>query len=369
MNRLALRYRAVGEGEPVLIVAECGINHNGSLDLALRMIEEAALAGASACKFQLFRAAGMYTPEAGLYRTATDEMVPIYRLMEEMEVPSDWVPRLSAQCHDFGLDFIMTVCDEWCVEFMDAQEFEVFKIASYEIGHIPMLQAIANRDKPIFLSTGAATMDEVAEAVGVLSPEGQRPIVVCQCTAHYPADEDQLDLAVLGEFARRFPQVIPGFSDHSRDPLRAPVQAVYHGAKIVEKHFTLDRTLPGADQSFAVEPADLRAMVAAVREAEARLASGERMPLDPILSGSDEKRIGPSEQCLRDFAHRGVFTLRDIAAGETLSTENLRVLRPGELSQGLHPRHYAALVDGDHVAARDLPAWKGLEWEDVGGPA
>lgn len=364
---LSLRYRGVGAGESVLIVAECGINHNGSLDLGLRMIEEAALAGVGACKFQLFRAAGMYTPEAGLYRTSTGEMVPIFQLMQEMEVPEDWVPRLSAQCHDYGLEFIMTVCDEWCVDFMTTQEFEVYKVASYEIGHLPMLRAIAAHDKPIFISTGAATMAEVAEAVATVSPDGQRPVVVCQCTAHYPAEEDQLDLAVLEAFAARFAQVIPGFSDHSRHPTAAPVQAVYHGAKVIEKHFTLDRDLPGADHSFACEPPDLARMVAAIREAEARLASGERVPLDPILSGRSEKQIEPSEEVLRAFAHRGLFTVRDIPAGEAFGPDSIHVLRPGELPQGLHPRHYQEITAGDRTAARDLPAWHGLQWEDVDG--
>lgn len=364
---IQLHHHAVGGDAPILIVAECGINHNGSLDMALRMVEAASAAGAGAMKFQLFRAEGMYTPRAGMYRTATGDLVPIYELMREVELPLDWLPHLSRTCRDHGVDFIMTVCDEWCVAQMDEVDFDVYKIASYEIEHLPMLAEIARRDKPIFLSTGAATMAEVEEAMAVLSPDGTRPIGLFQCTAKYPAPEESLNLAVMRTFAQTFPNAIPGFSDHSRDPLKAPVQAVVHGARVIEKHFTLDRNLPGADHSFAVEPEDMRNLVAAVREAEARLERGSPEPevaVDPLLAGDGVKRVEPVESGLRGFATRGVFSIADIEPGERFSPRNLRVLRPGELPQGLHPRHYAELVAGG-VAARDIPAWTGLQADDV----
>ncbi len=362
---MQLHNHAVGGDAPVLVVAECGINHNGSLEMALRLIEAAAQAGAGGIKFQLFRAEGMYTPRAGMYRTATDDLVSIYELMEEVELPLEWLPHLSRGCRDHGVELIMTVCDEWCVAQMDEVDFDVYKIASYEIEHLPMLAEIARRDKPIFLSTGAATMAEVQEAMKVLAPDGTRPIGLFQCTAKYPAPEESLNLGVMATFAATFDNIIPGFSDHSRDPLKAPVQSVYHGARVVEKHFTLDRNLPGADHSFAVEPSDLRELVAAVREADARVQEGAAPPpLDPVLAGDGVKRVEAVEDGLRHFATRGVFTIADIQPGEAFSPRNLRVLRPGELPQGLHPRHYAELVGGG-VAARDLPAWTGLQWDDV----
>ena len=347
-----------------MVVAECGINHNGELDLALKLIEAAALAGAEGIKFQLFRAAGMYTPLAGEYRTATGGYIPIYKLMEDVQLPLDWIPQLSRACRDNGLEFIMTVCDEWCVEIMDEFDFDVYKIASYEIAHLPMLQAIARRGKPVFLSTGAATMEEVEEAVQTLSPDGQRAIGLFQCTAKYPAPEEALDLAVVRTFADRFEQIIPGFSDHSLDPLKAPVQAVYHGAKMIEKHFTLDRNLPGVDQSFAAEPQHLKELVQRVREAEARVAAGEAVEVDPVLAGRSAKVVEADEDVLRSFATRGIFSIAPIRAGEPFTRENLRVLRPGELAQGLHPRYFTQFVSGA-TAARDIPQWTGLSWEDV----
>jgi N-acetylneuraminate synthase len=258
----------------------------------------------------------------------------------------------------------MTVCDEWCVEIMDEFDFDVYKVASYEIAHLPMLEAIAQRDKAIFVSTGAATMDEVREAVHTLSPDGKRPLGLFQCTAKYPAPEEALDLAVIPTFAENFPQIIPGFSDHSFDPVKAPVQAIYHGAKMIEKHFTLDRNLPGVDQSFAAEPQHLRELIREVREAEARMAAGEAIAIDPVLAGRSAKVVEEDEQVLRGFATRGIFAIETIRAGEPFTRENLRVLRPGELQQGLHPREFARLTDGG-VAARDIPQWMGLQPEDV----
>lgn len=356
--------RLIGSSHPVFIVAECGINHNGELDLALRLIEAAAASGAEGVKFQLFRAAGMYTPRAGDYRTATGDFVPIYKLMQDVELPLSWLPELSRASRDHGLKFIMTVCDEWCVQVMDDIEFDVYKVASYEIAHLPMLAEIARRDKPVFISTGAATEDEVREGMALLSANGTKPVGLFQCTAKYPAPEQALDLAVIPTLAAQYPNVVPGFSDHSFDPTRAPVQAVLHGARVIEKHFTLDRNLPGADHSFAVEPQHLRALVQAVRETEARLAAGEELPLDPVLAGRNHKVVEPPEQVLRNFATRGIFSLRDIAAGEAFSRENLRVLRPGELRQGLHPRYYEQFINGA-CARRDIPQWTGLQWEDV----
>lgn len=365
MATLQIADRNVGDGHAVFIVAECGINHNGSLDMALQMIQKAADSGVDAVKFQLFRAAGMYTPDAGLYRTASGDMVPIYALMEDVELPLEWIPTLSARCRELGLCFIMTVCDEWCVEAVEQYDFDVYKIASYEISHLPMLREISRREMPVIMSTGAADMSDVVEAVDVLPPNTERPLGVLQCTAKYPAELSEINLSVIDTFSRIFPNVVAGYSDHTEDPVQAPVQAVYHGAKIIEKHFTLDRELPGADHCFALDPPDLRRMVSAIREAETTLEDGNYPELDKTMAGSTFKRLTEAEQMLRDFAYRGIFTTRKIAAGDILSRDNLAVLRPGELQQGLHPRYFDILASGRYVATQGLEKYRGLQWDDV----
>ncbi len=361
--------RLVGDEQPVLLVAECGINHNGSLDMALEMIDAAASAGVDAVKFQLFRAQGMYTPKAGRYRTATGDMVEIYPLMEEVELPLEWLPELSARCRQRDVKFVMTVCDEWCVEQMEQADFDCYKVASYEISHVPMLIQLARRDKPIIISSGAANIGDVVRAGEWLAPDGRRAFGLLQCEAAYPADPSEMNLRVIETYRRLFPNVIAGLSDHSADAVRAPVQAVYHGAKIIEKHFTLDRNLPGADHSFAVDPPDLARLVEAVRAAEAAVAAGEPVHIDEELAGSPVRRQADAEQMLRDFAYRGVFSIKPIAAGERLSPDNIRVLRPGELSQGMHPRYYPLLSSGKYAATRDIPQYTGVDWDDVLVPA
>ncbi len=365
MAILQIADRNVGDGHAVFLVAECGINHNGSLDMALQMIQEAADSGVDAVKFQLFRADGMYTPDAGLYKTASGEKVPIYSLMEDVELPLEWIPKLSGKCRELDLCFIMTVCDEWCVGAMGQYDFDVYKIASYEISHLPMLREISQRDMPIIMSTGAADMSDVLEAVNLLTPDKQRPLGVLQCTAKYPAKLSEINLSVIDTLSRIFPNIVPGYSDHTEDPVRAPVQAVYHGAKIIEKHFTLDRNLPGADHCFAVDPPDLTRMVSAVREAEVRLEEGNFPQLDETIAGSTVKRLTEAEQMLRDFAYRGIFATRKISSGEPLTTDNIAVLRPGELQQGLHPRYFKILASGNYVATRDVAQYRGLQWNDV----
>jgi len=365
MSALHLHNHIVGRNEPILLVAECGINHNGRLDMALQMIEAAAAAGVDAVKFQLFRAEWMYTPKAGLYRTAQGELVPIYELMKELELPCEWLPTLAQACRSQGLEFIMTVCDEWGVAQMDAVDFDAYKVASYELQHWPLLEALAFRNKPVFMSTGAATIQEVREAMALMAPGGKRPVGLLQCTAKYPAPLECLHLAVIQTFAEAFPNCIPGFSDHSSHPIKAPIQAVFHGAQIIEKHFTLDRRLPGADHSFAVEPAELRALVRAVRKAEKRLQEAPHaVKTDKLVAGTSEKRVQPCEESLRRFATRGIFSIAEIQPGERFTKSNIRVLRPGQQPQGLSPRHYAALLQ-EGSAARYIPPWTGLQPADV----
>lgn len=355
----------VGDGHPVLIVAECGINHNGSLAMALEMIDAAAVSGADAVKFQLFTARGMYTPQAGLYRTASGDMVPIYQLMEDVELPLEWIPELSKRIRTHGLKFVMTVCDEWCVEQMQQFDFDAYKVASYELSHVPMLVELSKLDKPIILSTGAANIADVVRADELISNDGTRNYALLQCEAAYPAKPAELNLRVIDTYSRLFPHVVAGFSDHSEDPVAAPVQSIYHGANIVEKHFTLDRNLPGADHIFALNPQDLSRMVETIRETEEKLAAGEVGEIDEELAGSTVRQLSECEHMLRNFAYRGIRAVADIQAGEALSPENIRVLRPGELSQGIHPRYYPLLGSGDWVATRDLKQWSDVQWDAV----
>ena len=365
MATLQLRERTVGEENPVLIIAECGINHNNSLEMALEMIDAAAAAGADAAKFQFFRAPGIYTPAAGMYKVAKGDMFDIYELLKSVELPEEWLPELSAQCRQCGIEFIMTVCDEWCTDEMDNVEFSSYKTASGEISHLPLLAYIASKGKPMIVSTGASTIADVVEAVSAIAPDGKRPIGLVQCETAYPAKPDELSLRVIGTYARLFPNVIPGFSDHTVDAIRAPVQAVYHGARIIEKHFTLDRDLPGADHSFAVDPEDLARMIDAVKEAEAEVAGGGPLEIDEELAGDGVRQVSEEEKLRYQFYHRTILTVKPIAAGEPLTSDNIGCLRNGEATSGLHTRYYELLASGKYVATRPIAQYTGVVWDDV----
>ncbi len=343
------------------MIAEIGINHDGKRDRALRLIDEAAAAGADAVKFQQFRAAHMYVRPAGKYRASDGKLYDIYRLMERTALPLSWIPGLIRRAHRRGVRFICTACDEDGARWLAEAGSDAIKIASSELTHHPLLQAAAATGLPVIISTGAALMEEIGEAISVLRSAGAREIGVMHCVAAYPAPVSACNLRVLPVLRRLYPDVMIGFSDHTLSPTEAPVTAAEMGAQLIEKHFTLNKRTPGADHAFSLEPAELARMVDALRST-ARAASARAL-------GTPEKRITSGERYLRRFARRWIFTVRRVRSGERLSGANVRVLRPGQLwrgrrSEGLHPRYFPALIDGARFA-RDLASWTALSWRDL----
>jgi N-acetylneuraminate synthase len=296
--------------------------------MARRLIEVAAKAGADAVKFQTFKVEALYSPHAG---TIDPERIggSIFDALSKLAVPLDWLPILSDDALRCGLVFLSSVFDEEGVDELDPFVL-AHKVASYEITHLPLLRRVAASRKPVILSTATATLDEVREAVETLREAGATELVLLQCTAAYPAPLDSLNLRAIVTLRETF-NVPSGLSDHSRDPVAAPVAAVALGASVIEKHFTLGNQLPGPDHEFALEPAELMRMVRAIRDTEAGLGSGIK--------------IGhPVEAKRAAFGRRCLFARVDIPVGERLSHANLIVLRCGELKPGLHPRYYEAVI-------------------------
>lgn len=328
MNRLKIGGKWVGEGEPTYIVAEAGSNHNGNFDQALQLIDAAAEAGTDAVKFQHFKAAKLYPRSAG----ESDYLQiprPIYDIIREMEMPDHWLPRLAAHCDATGLTFLSSPFDEASADLLDPF-VPAFKVASYEMTHVPLVRHIARKGKPLIISTGAATLGEVLHAVEVVRKEGNEQIILLQCTAKYPTPLEAVNARAL--VALREATGLPtGLSDHSQDPILAPVVAVALGACLIEKHFTLSNSLPGPDHRFAVEPHELKALVTCVRGAERVLGHGRKEAL-------------PEEQELREFARRSIFAIRDIRPGERLSPDNVAVLRCGKLGFGLPPEALETVI-------------------------
>jgi sialic acid synthase SpsE len=337
---------ALGAGR-CYVIAEAGSNHNGDWQSALRLVEIAADAGADAVKFQLFRAERLYPRGAGQADYLGDPE-DIYDIVERMELPEEWLPRLAAACASRGVDFLVSAFDEASVDAIDPF-VPLHKVASYELTHEPLLRRVGEKAKPVLLSTGGAAVGEIGPAVEALEQAGAPEVVVLQCTAAYPARLEALNVAAVASIRERF-GVRTGLSDHSSDPAIAPVLAVGYGAVVIEKHFTLDRTLPGPDHRFALDPAGLARMVEAVRGAE-------------LARGSAEKEVHPDEEELRSFARRSVFAVRDLAPGELLDEGAIAVLRAGKAGPGLPPSAYPSLLG--RRAARAVTAHRPLVADDV----
>lgn len=330
--------RLVGAGYPCVIIAEAGSNHNGSFEQAKKLIDIAADAGADVVKFQFFRAAKLYPKTAGECDYLQWKK-SIYDIIHEMEFPFEWLRPLSDHARNRGLMFLIAPFDEESVDRV-APYVDFFKIASYELTHLPLVKHVAKKGKPVLISTGAANMDEVRAAVKAFTDTGNDQLMLMQCTVSYPAPLDSLNLQTIPQFKAAF-GVPVGLSDHSRDPIIGPVAAVALGANLIEKHYTFSNHLPGPDHKFAAEPPELAKLVFAIRSTEKALGSGL-------------KEVLPVEDELYRFARRCIFTVRPVAAGEVFTKDNVAVLRRGKHLGGLPPDSWDWVLG--RVARKNIPA-------------
>jgi len=320
--------RWIGNGEPCFIIAEAGSNHNANFELARQLIDTAASAGADAVKFQVFRASRLYPKSAGQSDYLSTSK-PIYDIMAEMETPYEWLPELAAYSRKKKLVFLASVFDEESADQLDPY-VSAFKIASYEMTHLPLVRYVAKKGKPMIISTGTANLREVEETVEEVHAVGNNGMILMQCTAAYPAPVESLNIRAIASMKEKF-HVPVGLSDHSRDPVVGPIMAIAIGANLIEKHFTLNNMLPGPDHRFALEPSELKTMIQKVRVAEKALGNGEKV-------------MHPVEAELRGFARRSIFAVRDIKAGEEFTSHNVAVLRCGKLTPGLEPKYFETIL-------------------------
>jgi N-acetylneuraminate synthase len=340
----------------VLIVAEAGSNWRmGTTDrdrqMARALVDVAVEAGADVVKFQTYRARDTYVADAGAsdYLAELGIQRSINEIFVDLEMPYELVGDIAAYCESVGIEFMSTPFSVADAEAVD-HYVRRHKVASYEINHVRLLQWLAATGKPLIISTGAATEDDIDFCLTTVREAGARDITLLQCTSSYPAPPDSLNLTVIPWLGQRF-GVPAGFSDHSRDPIVGPVAAVALGATVIEKHFTIDNRLPGPDHAFALEPEELTAMVRAIRAAEQ-------------ARGDGVKAVGPHETELRQFAVRAIQATRDLEPGDPLvEGDNIDVLRPGKRSIGMHPRHLDALRG--RRAACHIPAGEGIRPGDV----
>ena len=314
-------------------------------------MDAAADAGCDAVKFQVFRAGTLNAVGAGAsdYLAAAGIKQDVAELIAGLEMPYEMLAALAAHARERGLRFMaaaFSVADARAVD----PHVSVHKLASYEINHIRLLEFIAATGKPVVMSTGGATRDDIRRALDFFRARSAAPVALMQCVAAYPAPPAACNLRALPALAAEFDCVV-GLSDHTFDAVAAPAAAVALGARVIEKHFTLSRTLPGPDHSFAVEPDGLAALVRTVRLVEEMLGSGA-------------KAVQPAEEELVAYAFRGVQATRDVSPGEPLREGvNMDILRPGKNRRGMNPLDIARLEG--RPAARAIGAGDGIREEDA----
>ena len=311
------------------IIAEAGVNHNGSLDLAIQLIDTARAAGADAVKFQTFRAdalAARSAHKAAYQDRTTSRDESQLEMLRRLELDEAAHRRLIEHCESVGIRFLSSPFDHESVDLLAAMNLPIFKIPSGEITNHPFLRHIAGKGKPIILSTGMCTLDEVKEAVDVLRDAGAHDLTLLHCVTEYPTPYPQVNLRAMLTLKDAFGLPV-GYSDHTPG-IEISVAAVALGAEVIEKHFTLDRTLPGPDHAASLEPAELALMVASIRHVEEALGNGIKVP-------------APCEIPNISVARKSVVAARALSAGHTLQEADLAIKRPGN---GLAPKTLPDLV-------------------------
>ena len=321
--------RAVGAGSPCFVVAEAGVNHNGELALARRLVDAAAGAGADAVKFQTFRAelvASVAAPKAAYQLQSTDAAESQVEMLRRLELDDEALAELKRDAEEQGLVFLSTPFDRESVGTLDRLGIAAFKVASPDVTNLPLLEEIGRRGRPVILSTGTADMAETETAVETLRAAGCEEIVVLHCVTAYPAPAAQANLLVLATLAERL-RVPVGYSDHTAGD-EVALAAVALGACMLEKHLTLDRTLPGPDQAASLEPDEFARLVARVRSVESALGDGV-------------KRVAEAERDSVPVVRRSLAAADRLAAGTVLTAAMLTALRPGT---GIPPGRLHELV-------------------------
>jgi N,N'-diacetyllegionaminate synthase len=343
--------RRLGSGEPVFVIAEAGVNHNGDVALARHLVDAAAECGADAVKFQTFNVDALLTREAPKARyqlETTGGRESQREMLARLELGADRLAELRDRAAKHGLVFFSTPFDEASADALEALDVALFKVPSGEITNLPLLRHVAAKGRPIIVSTGMASLDEVEEALAAIRAAGDPPVAVLHCLSAYPAPAGEVNLRAMDSLAARFGCPV-GFSDHTLG-IEVAVAAVARGAAIIEKHLTLDKSLPGPDHRASLDPAEFGAMVKAIRVVESALGDGV-------------KRAMPSELDTRRVARKSLVAARALKAGERVAAGDLLSKRPGT---GISPAELPRVV-GLRLT-RDIAADEVIPWEALARP-
>lgn len=329
----------------VFVIAEAGVNHDGSLDTALRLVDVAADAGADAVKFQTFRADSVVAEgtRTAQYQEAQTGLSDQHALIRRLELSEDDHHTIARHCQASGIEFMSTPFDDWGLDLLVRVGVRRMKIASGELTNRPLVERIAALGLPVVLSTGMATMDEVRRAIDWIRAVPAAPaLTVLHCTSNYPAAPQDVNLKAMRTMADTL-DVPVGYSDHTRG-IAVSLAAVAMGATVIEKHFTLDKTAPGPDHAASLDPAELAAMVAGIRDIEAAFGNGVKAPRDTELP-------------VRSLVRRSAFAARDLPEGTAIAPGDLIYLRPGIGIGAEHAHELTGRTLTQAVAAGTMLHW------------
>ena len=332
------------------IIAEMSGNHGGSLEKALEIVHAAKEAGADCLKTQTYTADTLTIncrSDRFLLKTGLWDREYLYDLYQKAYTPWDWMPKIKEEAERLGMDFLSTPFDDTAVDFLEGIGEEFYKIASFELVDIPLIKKAASTGKPLIISCGMGSEDEIQEALDTCRKAGNEKVVLLKCCSAYPTDYDTMHLRTIPDMLEQF-QVPVGPSDHSEGSL-ADIAAVSLGASVIEKHFCISKKDNTVDSAFSLSKEEFAAMVTDVRNTERALGRAS---------------YGPAKEEAQSYSlRRSLYAVQDIRAGEPFTRENVRSIRP---AGGLHARYLETLIGGKH-AARDIPFGTPLSEEDVAG--
>jgi N,N'-diacetyllegionaminate synthase len=348
MSGFAIAGRPVGDGAPVFVIAEAGVNHDGDLDTAIALVDAAADAGADAVKFQTFDPAALTVEEAPLadYQRERGEAGDQRRMLERLRLPDDAFARLAEHAAARGIVFLSAPFDEGSAQLLADLDVPAFKLGSGELTNLPFLARVAGYSKPMILSTGMATLEEVDAAVRTVRDAGCRHLALLHCVSSYPTPIEQANLRAMDTLRHAQPDAVIGYSDHVLG-LDAAVASIALGAEVLERHLTLDRNRPGPDHALSSEPGEMAELVRRVRATEAALGDGAKRPQ-------------PAEADVREVARRSLVAAQALRAGDALTADAVTAKRP---AGGLSPARLPELVG--RRLARDVAAGARLSDDDL----
>ena len=346
IKKIKIANKFIGQGYPCFIIAEAGVNHNGKIDLAKKMIDVAKSTSADAIKFQAFRANELVSSTApkATYQVKAVPNLTQYEMLKRLELSESELEELSRYCQRKKILFISSAFDFQSAELLQKLKVPAFKIGSGELTNLPLLKKVAQYQKPIILSTGMANLQEIAQAIRVIYSTGNRSLVLLHCTSNYPTKYEDVNLRAMITLKQEFNLPV-GYSDHT-EGLEIPVAAVAMGAGVIEKHFTLDRNLPGPDHQASLEGEELKRMIQSIRKIELALGDGI-------------KRAQKAELEMRKIVRRSLVAAIDIAKGTLISIDMVAIKRPGT---GIKPAFLSKII---HKKAKtNIKKDQLLSWTD-----